>query len=205
MTTLNFAKTIAVSALLLLSPNLTAQASGDEAYQKAKASFEAGNSSQAAKWLEIAVSQGHMAAKLPLAAMYRDGNGVEINYRRAVNLFMSAANYGYPSAQFSLGAMYRNGEGVELNYPRAIKWYRMAAIQNYAESQNNLGIMYESGRGIKRDITKAYMWFEIAAKNGSTRGANNSQRLGKMLSASELPKAKKLSLKCLASNYKNCG
>lgn len=207
MTIFKQVRIVAIAALLILSVigQQQALAAGDAAYKKAKTSFEAGKTSEAAKWLEIAVAEGHMAAKLPLAAMYRDGNGVVQNYKRAVALFTSAAKYGYPSAQFSLGALYRTGEGVKRDYPRAIRWYLMAARQADPEAQNSMGIMYESGRGIKRDIMKAYMWFEIAAKNGSNRGKNNRNRVTVHLSKLQLPKAKKLSLTCLASNYKNCG
>lgn len=199
-------KTLAVAAVLVLPINdmQSAIAAGDNAYETARSSFEVGDPSEAAKWLEMAVEQGHQAAKLPLAAMYRDGHGVDKDYKRALSLFTSAAEYGYPSAQFSLGVMYRLGEGVERNYVEALKWYRMAAKQGDAESQNSLGVMNESGRGTDRDIIRAYMWYEIAAQNGSRRGNSNQRRLSRELSAAELPRAKKLSLKCLESNYRNC-
>ena len=174
MTVLKGSRALVIIAALILHITgiHSAIAAGDDAYQKAKSSFEAGNQSEAAKWLEIAIAQGHQAAQLPLAAMYRDGVGVDRDYKRALMLFMRAAKYGYPSAQFSLGIMYRLGEGVKRNYPEALKWYVMAAKQGEVESQNSLGVMHESGRGTKRDIVRAYMWYEIAARNGSQRGDN---------------------------------
>lgn len=197
---------LSAAALLVLVTfgTLPTFAAGDRAYEAARNSFEAGDLADAAKWLEEAVAQGHQAAKLPLAAMYRDGHGVIRNYKRAMTLFTSAAEFGYPSAQFSLGSMYRSGQGVERNYVQALKWYRMAASQGDAESQNSLGVMYEAGRGTKKDAIKAYAWYEIASQNGSRRGEHNRRRLSRKLSATELPISEKLSMTCLASNYRNC-
>ena len=195
---------VAVLLVLLSAWTQSAIAAGDNAYEAARKSFDAGNPSEAAKWLEEAVAQGHQAAKLPLAAMYRDGHDVTRDYQRALTLFTSAAEYGYPSAQFSLAAMYRLGQGIERDYAEALRWYRRAANQGYAESQNSLGIIYESGRGTNRDAIKAYAWYEIASQNGSHRGENNRRRLSRKLSATELPSAKKHSLRCLASNYQDC-
>ena len=183
----------------------TASAAGDAAYNKAKDSFEKGNLREAAKWLEMAVSQGHQAAQLPLAAMYRDGHGVRQDYQRALALFRRAARFGYPSAQFSLGVMYRMGEGVEKDYVEALKWYRKAARQGDPEAQNSLGVMNESGRGTDVNVVKAFMWYEISATNGDHRGKLNMRRLGKKLSREELDTAMKFSQKCIASNYRNCG
>ena len=195
-----------IAALVLLTNGAgTAFAGGEAAYEKARASFEAGNPAEAAEWLEKAVAQGHPAAHLPLAAMYRDGHGVDQDHRRAIALFTRAAEYGYPSAQFSLGVMYRLGEGVRRDYAEAVKWYRKAANQGDPEAQNSLGVAHESGRGVKSDLEKAYMWYEVAAGNGSKRGENNRRRLSRKLSTEELPKAKKLSITCLQSNYQNCG
>ncbi len=206
MMNLKNARALAIAAMLVVSVSGLAPvlAAGDDAYQKARNSFEAGKPSEAAKWLEIAVSQGHKAAQLPLAAMYRDGHGVDKNYERALALFTSAANDGYPSAQFSLGVMYRLGEGVKRDYVEALKWYRMAAKQGDAESQNSLGVMYESARGTKTDMAKAYMWYELAAHNGSQRGDNNRRRLTRNRSVADISGVKKLSLDCLASNYRSC-
>jgi len=182
----------------------SAVAGGDIAYQKAKSSFATGNNSEAAQWLEKAVSQGHRAAQLPLAAMYRDGLGVDQDYKRAVVLFTRAAEYGYPSAQFSLGVMYRFGDGVRRDYTEAVKWYRMAARQGDAESQNSLGIAYESGRGTKTNFKIAYVWYQVAAENGSQRADNNLRRLKRKLSTVELVVAEQILFKCLRSKYHSC-
>lgn len=195
---------LAIFLILQFAGMGPAIASGEDAYQKAKNSFEAGHQSEAAKWLEVAVAKGHQAAQLPLAAMYRDGVGVDKDFERALSLFMSAAEYGYPSAQFSLGVMYRLGEGVERDYSEALKWYRMAAKQGDAEAQNSLGVMYESGRGLKSNMVWAYVWYDNAAQNGSQRGKNNRRRLSRNLSGADLLRAQRLAVRCLAGKHRDC-
>ncbi len=181
-----------------------ANADSNSDYLKAQTSFHNGRYSEAAEWLHKAVAKGHKAAQLPLAAMYREGQGVAQDYAKAVTLFTRAAKQGYPSAQFSLAAMYRLGQGVKRDYVTAMKWYLKAARQGDAEAQNSLGAMYEYGRGVRSNRMIAHMWYEVAEANGNNRGTLNRKRLAKKLPAQELVDAKKLSLTCLSSNYEQC-
>lgn len=196
-----------VAGFLLMNTLLmgSAAAGGDAEYRQAQNFFEAGDYSEAAIYLQKAVDKGHSAARLPLAAMYREGMGVRQDPVRAFELFTISANEGYPSAQFTLGAIYRAGEGVETDYSMAYKWFLAAAQQGEEASQNNLGTMYEAGRGRRPDQTIALMWYEIAAANGSPRGKINFKRLQKKLTEEQLLKAKKLVHACLQSNYRKCG
>lgn len=182
----------------------SAVAGSDIAYQKAKSSFAISNNLEAAQWLEKAVSQGHQTAQLHLTAMYRDGIGVDQDYKRAFVLFTHAAESGYPSAQFSLDVMNWFGNGIKRDYAEAVKWYRMAARQRDAESQNRMGIAYESERGTKTNFKIACVWYKIAAYNGSQRAANNLQRLHNKLSTVELVIAEHILFKCLRSKDHSC-
>ncbi len=182
-----------------------AMADGAADYDKARKFFENGNHAEAAVWLEKAVKQGHSVARLPLAAMYREGLGVEQDLGRAVELFTISAEEGYPSAQFTLGALYRAGEGVETDYSLAFKWFQKAARQGEVDSQNNLGTMFEAGRGVRSSQVTALMWYEVAANNGSRRAGDNYKRLKRKLSSDQLLQAKKLVLACMRSSFRNCG
>ncbi len=183
----------------------TAVAGGAADYDKARKLFEDGNPADAAIWLERAVKQGHSAARLPLAAMYREGLGVRQDLDRAVELFTISANEGYPSAQFTLGALYRAGEGVETDYSMAMKWFQKAARQGEVDSQNNLGTMFEAGRGTRSSQVTALMWYEVAATNGSRRAGDNYKRLKRKLSSDQVRQAKKLVLECMQSDFRKCG
>lgn len=191
-------------AMAILGSIGLARADSNIDYQKAQTSFHNGQYSEAAKWLHKAVAKGHKAAQLPLAAMYREGQGVEQDYSTAVKLFTNAARQGFPSAQFSLAAMYRLGQGVKRNYVTAFGWYRRAAIQGDAEAQNSLGAMYEYGRGVKSNRLTAHMWYEVAEANGNKRGTLNRNRLAKKLTPEEIQDSRKLSLACLNSKYRRC-
>ena len=201
-TKLNFLSSVLALVICLMPAN--AVAGGDMEYEKARNLFAVGDYAEAAKNLQIAVDKGHSAARLPLAAMYRDGMGVQQDPATALKLFTIAAREGYPSAQFTLGAMYRAGEGSDVNYPLAKKWFLAAARQGDEGSQNNLGTMYENGRGVRSSQETALMWYEVAKANGSERGAINHKRLSRKLSEDEVFRAKKRAQDCLRSRYRKC-
>ena len=196
---------LAAVAIGLMPIVLPAIAGGATEYEKARGYFETGEYDKAATMLERAVEQGHSAARLPLAAMYREGMGVDQNLQKAVALFTVSANEGYPSAQFTLGALYRAGEGVEVDYKKALKWFFRAARQGEVDSQNNLGTMFEAGRGVQSSQVLALMWYEIASTNGSRRAGDNYKRLKRKLSEEQELTAKKLVHTCLQSKYRKCG
>ena len=117
--------------------------------------------------------KGDAAAQLKLGVMYKNGEGVEVNYAEAAKWFRKATDQGNAEAQFNLGNMYKNGEGVEVNYAEAVKWYRNAADQEDASAQNNLGNMYDNGRGVPKDKVEAVKWYRKAADQGDDRAQNN--------------------------------
>lgn len=195
---------LGLTLAICLTP-MNVHAGGGIEFEKARNLFATGQYAEAAENLQIAVEKGHSAARLPLAAMYRDGMGVKQNPERALELFTVSAREGYPSAQFTLGAMYRAGEGAEVNYRLAKKWFLAAARQGDEGSQNNLGTMYEAGRGVRLSEVTALMWYEVAKANGSERGAINHKRLKRKLDPDQVLAAKKQAHNCLQSKYRQCG
>ena len=75
-----------------------------------------------------------------LGYMYRDGEGVRQDYKKAIEWTEKAAKQGYVSAQYNLGVMYDNGQGVRQDYKKAKEWYEKAANQGDVDAQYNLGI-----------------------------------------------------------------
>lgn len=178
---------------------------GEGDFQAAQEKAKAGDYAEAAVLLKSAVSQGHEAAQVPLAAMLRYGQGVKQNLPEAFKLFTKAAYQGYPTAQFTLAMMYRLGEGTPVNHGEAEKWFRQAASVGHAEAQNSLGVMFETGRGVRESYVRAVMWYHVAGTSGSRRGLENQNRLSKKLKPEELAEAKQLALACMRSRYKHCG
>ena len=105
--------------------------------------------------------------------MYRDGQGVDTDEKRAVEWFTLSADQGYDKAQGSLGSMYQTGRGVDTDEKRAVEMFTLAAEQGLAQAQYNLGCMYFNGRGVDESDSKAKEWFTKAAAQGY-ENANNA-------------------------------
>ena len=66
--------------------------------------------------------------------MYRKGNGVTQDEKKAVQWYQKSADQGYPLAQSNLGVMYELGKGVTQNYEKALELYQKAADQGACPS-----------------------------------------------------------------------
>ena len=94
------------------------------------------------------------AAQFNLGLMYRDGQGVEQDYKKALEYFEVIANQEHDLsaktiAQFNLGLMYRDGLGVEQNYKKALEYFEVTANQDHdlyskAIAQFNLGLRLDA-------------------------------------------------------------
>jgi TPR repeat protein len=103
--------------------------------------------------------------------MYEYGEGVEMDFVEAANLYQKAAEQGHPGAQHCLSALYAEGKGVEQDYGAAEQWAREAAENGNADAQLNLSTMYYHGQGRSPDKVMAYMWLSIAIACGNTEAA----------------------------------
>jgi len=73
--------------------------------------------------------------------MYRKGQGIVQDYKKAMAQFKKAAKRGYPPAQYHLGNMYLKGQGTKKNTTEARKWFRKAADAGYKNAKNALKSM----------------------------------------------------------------
>ena len=79
--------------------------------------------------------------------MYRDGNGVQEDCRKAVILLEKAVAQGNASAQCNLGVMYFHGNSVlESNKEKAAELWRAAAAQGHEAAECNLGLVADLTR-----------------------------------------------------------
>jgi len=120
-----------------------------------------------------AAAEGGKEAQNSLGLKYRDGLGVEQDFKEAVKWFEKAANQGVADAQNNLGIMYAEGLGVEQDFKEAVRWYQKAADQEDLLAQTNLGGMYAEGLGVEQDFKEAVKWFEKAADQGAAMAQNN--------------------------------
>ena len=132
--------------------------SPEEMYNVGIKYYDEGKYLEAAEWFEKAANQGYAQAQSKLGVCYDNGQGVELNFEKAVYWYEKAANQGYAPAQNNLGRCYYNGQGVVPNYEKAAYWFKKAANQGNAEAQYGLGLCYENGLGVKKDLKKAKFW-----------------------------------------------
>ncbi|MGE4405317.1 tetratricopeptide repeat protein [Pseudomonas sp.] len=66
---------------------------------------------------------------------YYQGNGVSVDYNRALELFNISAEKNNPAAETALGDMYFYGHGVARDYKISKEWYSKAAIQKFPPAQ----------------------------------------------------------------------
>lgn len=60
------------------------------------------------------------------------GNIIDQNYQKSLELYRSAASKGLPGAWYNLGNSYYYGIGVEQNITTAAEFFRLAAEQGYS-------------------------------------------------------------------------
>ena len=93
--------------------------------------------------------QGHIKAAEFLGGIYFWGQGVAIDYERAMAAYKIAAEAGHALSQCQVGAMYYYGHGVDaVDYEQARPWLEKAAAQNYPDAVAQLGAMYYLGEGL---------------------------------------------------------
>ena len=101
-----------------------------------------------------------------LASKYLNGKGVELNYEKARQLYIKAAESGSARAQNELGIIYVEGKGVERNCSESVKWFNKAVKQNYSKAKYNLALKYYSGTCVDKDIKKAVKLYSECGSAG---------------------------------------
>jgi len=89
---------------------------------------------------------------------------------------------------------------------RAVEWYRATARAGSDKAGANLG--WGSGEGVERDLVLSYMWYSIAltaSAGGNATAQQSLDHLGKMISDSDIAKAKQPAESCRKSGFAECG
>lgn len=122
---------------------------------------------------EARSKKGSTEATCELAKRYLNGDGVEQNYGKALQLYLEAAKAGSANAQSQLGIMYSEGKGTNVNCNEAVKWYNKAVQQNYSKAKYNLGVRYYQGQCVNRDVGKALNFFKDCSGAGIAKCMSN--------------------------------
>ncbi|MEO0878609.1 MAG: tetratricopeptide repeat protein [Pseudomonadota bacterium] len=136
--------------------------------------MQAGEYAVARGLLEPLVAAGRADAQHMLGYMEERGLGGDVDLKRALDLYFTAASKGSVDAQFSLGEMAFLGDGVKRDYKRARGWYELASEKNHGPAKVRLGAIYAAGLGLENpDHIKALDYFKQAADLGEVEAQYN--------------------------------
>ncbi|KAG0061993.1 hypothetical protein BGZ89_011004 [Linnemannia elongata] len=103
----------------------------------------------------VSASLGDKDAQVALGDMYKVGQGVQQDYKAAMEWYLRAAKQGGAVGQRKVGVLYDLGHGVTQDYSIALTWYLKSADQGNAQAQSNIGTFYCYGYGVPLDCFKA--------------------------------------------------
>jgi len=105
-------------------------------------------------------------ASRKLGMRYYRGEGVSLDYDRAVLHLRRALEQGDTEAANILGKMYEFGMGVKEDEALSAKWYIAGAELNDPSCQFHASIAYYKGAGVPRDRAQAAKWWTLAMGHG---------------------------------------
>ena len=97
------------------------------------------------------------------------GDGVKIDYKKALALFEKASAKGNAKADARLGLIYHYGYGIEKDHERAGEFYMKAARKGEPMGYAGLGVIYSQGDGVERDYEQAVNWLNKGIEKGDHR------------------------------------
>jgi TPR repeat protein len=107
-------------------------------------------------------------AQKNVAQFYENGGGVEIDLKKAFDLYTLSAEQGNASAQNRLALFYEESHDFEVSdISKAIELYILSSNQGNSWAQCNLGICYLDGDGIQKDLKKAIELFKLSVDQGN--------------------------------------
>ena len=132
----------------------------------------------AKKYYDMAAEKNNKYAFHNLAIMYRDGFGVDKDYKKTEEYFKKAGESGNGYSYACLGEMYENGIGLDCNTQNAKDCYEKGIALGSSDAMLNLGIMYCTGTYTNvPNLTQGKEYLEKAAEMGNQKAVNMLDRL----------------------------
>ncbi|PRY72469.1 Sel1 repeat-containing protein [Marivita geojedonensis] len=123
---------------------------------------------QAVSFLERAVERGSPEAQMELAKLYEQGIGVEVDEKRALELYEAAADQGFADAINDLGFLhYQGGLGLRPNPDKALELFERAADLRHPEAQFNYAALIDDGLIPDKGPKEAAAYLYAALRSGS--------------------------------------
>jgi len=121
--------------------------------------------------------------------LHRTGNGVDMDYAKAFELYGQSASLGYPMGGYSLAYMYYKGLGCSQDYAKAVELFRKGAAQGMDNSMYFLGLCLRNGYGVPASRDSATYWLHLADSLGSRQA---KQELASMAAENRSEAAREL-------------
>lgn len=134
-------------------------------------------------WLNKAAEQNHIFAINNLAMCYQMGEGVEVDYAKALCLLEKAASLGDMMAYYNIGQAYVFGLGIKKDVLKGLSLIQKAAesnVEGCEHAQFFLGQVAEKGmegEEISPELNKAIIWYKKAAEHSDREAIKALQRL----------------------------
>ena len=109
-------------------------------FERGVKAYEAGNYEAALKLWEPLGDNYDLAALRNLGHLYRLGQGVAKNGKKAHRYYEKAAKLGHAPSQTNLAQMYFSGTLIERDSEKAMYWLEKAAAQGYPPARQLLAI-----------------------------------------------------------------
>jgi hypothetical protein len=120
---------------------------------------------------------GNAKACRNLGYMYQNGDGLEQNYGKAMQLYKEGCEKGSAEACNDVGVLYQKGWGVDKNSRQSVKFFRKACDGGLAMGCSNLGYRYQIGDGVQKDLRQASELYRKACNGGFEKGCRRLDSL----------------------------
>ena len=118
-----------------------------------------------------------MRAAGAIGTIYFWGQGVAIDYARAMAVYQVGAEAGDARCQCEVGIMYAHGQGVAVDCKQALAWIEKAAAQDYPAAIGALGGLYGDGIGVTPSWRRSRELLTRAIELGDAQAVENMQIL----------------------------
>lgn len=99
--------------------------SADEEMREAAMLLRGGEAGRAVAIWEAQAARGNIDAAYNLAVIHQYGDGVPLDYAKAMRWYRQAADQGDKVSQLQIGLMYQIGQGVPVDEAEAHRWFTM--------------------------------------------------------------------------------
>ena len=127
-------------------------------------------------------TQGHIEAAGFIGGVFFFGQGVAVDYKRALAAYKIGAEGGDANCQYQLGGMLsEEGYGCDVDYEQALVWYEKAAAQDEPDAFNSLGVMARRGEGQTPSWRRARELYQRSIELGNEQTVEGMQTLNQSI------------------------